>query len=404
MSDLPKCRVCGHEDHWLGDHLAEAHGITVDAYLTTFPGAPTLSQRAFDELEGEGKNKRRQLPPEDTELTVDIYGFTVKVNPDVPAEDCLPMPDGYRFPKHGDLAVDCKEASIAILRNRPLFIHGQTGTGKDALIHAICHICRIPSFCKQILPGEDIQGWFYSRAFDAVGTKWELGEVYERLVEGYTTTTGRVLGYTALFSDFDRGTKGQMEHLRLVMDTIEGRVGGPKGTTEPICKGTQILITANTAGGGDTRGRMVSTNPIDAALFNRITRKLRFHWLDWLDEEPIVRGKFPYLYQRCPDAFAQLGEATSALREAIYKDTLFWEFSHRDVCGILEHMLDIAVMEDKVPKDLLKRGFRVFLDGAPDEQTRLEAERLIDPKIKGGVLGVDLGDSGTKDPLGGFSL
>ncbi len=44
-------------------------------------------------------------------------------------------------------------------------------------------------------------------------------------------------------------------------------------------------------------------------------------------------------------------------------------------------------MSDKVPTDLVRRGARVWIDGLPDEVTRDEARKLIDPHIKGGMVG-----------------
>ena len=50
-------------------------------------------------------------------------GFKAQVNPDVPESACLPMPAEYRFPVHGDLAVDMTEALIGFLRGRHLYIY-----------------------------------------------------------------------------------------------------------------------------------------------------------------------------------------------------------------------------------------------------------------------------------------
>jgi hypothetical protein len=123
--------------------------------------------------------------------------------------------------------------------------------------------------------------------------------------------------------------------------------------------------------------------------------------MDWKDEGPIVRSKFPLLAQRCPQMFDQVGKSTSALRDAIHKETLYAEFSHRAVCSWLGHAEDIVAMTGDVPKDLARRAARAFLDKMPDDETRLAAERLIDPHIKGGVVGVrDTGASA--DPLAGF--
>ncbi len=44
-----KCRECNFTTpHFLGDHLLEAHGLTVDEYLTKHPGVETASQELLD--------------------------------------------------------------------------------------------------------------------------------------------------------------------------------------------------------------------------------------------------------------------------------------------------------------------------------------------------------------------
>lgn len=398
---LPKCRICGHSAHFLATHLAEAHELSLEEYVAKFPGAPTISQEALDVYASEKKSKRRAQPPEDTDLQIQIRGFGVPVTPDVPEADCLPLPREYRFPEHGDLAIDIVEALISIFRGRHIYIYGLPGTGKDALIHAVSHQCRRPCLLRQVDPNTDVEAWLYTRDFDDKGTRWTEQELLLALRDGYTTTTGRKLPYTILITDFDRATKSQAEFLRMILDSISGRVRGPAGKMYPVFPGTQIIVTANTAGGGDTRGRMISANVIDGSILDRFERKYQFHWMEWADEGPIVKAKFPLLAQRCPDLFEQIGNATGSLRDAIYKEALYAEFSHRAVCSWLGHAEDIIAMTGNVPKNLALRAARAFLDGMPDEETRLAATRLIDPHIKGGVVGTH--DTGAhSDPLAGF--
>jgi len=301
------------------------------------------------------------------------------------------------------LGDDIQHALTALKFHRSQYIWGMPGAGKDALFHAWSALTRTPAIFRQVKPGTDIEAWFFSRAFNEKGTYWEEGAVLKALRDGYKTLSGRVIPYLILITDFDRADREQGEHLRLITDSILGRVDGPAGSVYTVYPETYIVATANTAGSGDDRGRMISANPIDAALLDRFERKFQFHWMEWDDEEPIVKSKFPLLYERCPSSFSQVGKATASLRDAIHKEKLYAEFSHRAVCAWLGHMEDIVAMTGKVPKDLVKRGARAFLDGMPDEHTRLEAERLIDPHIKGGVVGTEADSRGTSsDPLGGF--
>jgi hypothetical protein len=150
-----------------------------------------------------------------------------------------------------------------------------------------------------------------------------------------------------------------------------------------------VVATANSPGAGDNRGRCVSANPIDASILDRFERKIQFHWLDWRDEEPIVKAKFPTLLARVPKVFAQMAKVTDALRSAINKEELYAEFSHRGLCSILGHAEDILRCsgdKKRVPKNLMKMAARMWLDGLPDEDTRQVAKNLMDPHLEGGVL------------------
>jgi MoxR-like ATPase len=383
----PACRLCGHRDHWLGDHLVEKHDVSIETYLSTFPSAPLASAEATQAVS-------RTLPalsavahpPPPQSLRIVFAGATVPVNYDVPEDACLPLPEAYRVPQHGQLATDVAEVVIYLLRHRPTYIWGPQGTGKDAVVHAFSAHARIPGLLFQVEPGADIRAWFFSHEFNKDGTFWKEGDLLKALRDGYLTPTGRRVPYLILITDFDRATKEQAESLRLVLDSISGRVKGPAGVTYTVMPGTTIVVTANTAGGGDATGRYVSANTMDSSILDRFERAIKFHMMDWLDEEVVVRAKFPTLVERCPDVFRQVGAATKALRAATQAEILYAEFSHRGVCSWLGAASDLVEALDDVPKNLLTRAFRVVQDKMPDPDTSDTAWRTVDSHIKGGVL------------------
>jgi MoxR-like ATPase len=263
------------------------------------------------------------------------------------------------------------------------------GTGKDAFVHGISHLARRPAMILSIVPGRDIGPWFYTRSVSKEGTGWEYGAGWDAITKGYVDDSGVRRPYIVLITDLDRADEAQVEWLRLLMDGIAGRIIGPDGKAVPVLKGTTFVATANTAGGGDERGRMVSARPMDASILDRFQRRFQFHYMDWADEEPIVLAKFPILVAKAPEVFAQIGKCTAAIRDAVAKETLYAEFSHRGVCAVLGHAEDIITVTGKCPDGLLKRAFRAWIDGLSDENTRLEAKRLIDPHLKGGSLDDD---------------
>jgi len=376
------CLVCGHSEvDFLGDHLLEAHGMTAQEYLKAHPGAATASKRLMDRFEKQHPNPRRAHPSKPDELSVTFANVRFKVNHDVPEEVCLPMPAHYRIPQYGYLGEDIQHAVVALRHQRSIYVWGLPGSGKDALFHAWSAMTRSPAIIRQVKPGTDIEAWFFSRGFNEKGTEWEEGEVLKALRDGYLTASGRRVPYLVLVTDFDRADAQQAEHLRLITDSIQGRIDGPAGRVYKVLPGTTIAATGNTAGAGDDRGRMVSANPLDASLLDRFERKFQFRWMDWKDEEPIVKAKFPLLAQKCPSVFTKMGHVTKALREAILNNDLYGEFSHRGLCSILGHATDMLEENGKVTKNLLKLAARAWWDGLPDEENREAARKIIDPKV-----------------------
>jgi len=387
------CQVSGCKHtaaDWLGDHLVETHGMSVDAYLADHPGAKVVSKRLTTaHAKAMGTNIRRAHPPKPSDLTVEFAGMVFKVNVGVPAEVCLPCPPNYKLPRFGELGKDAANALVALFMLRSLYIWGQPGTGKDALFHAWSALTRTPGIIKQVIPGTDIEAWFFSRAFDEKGTHWEEGDVLLALRDGYPCADGTRVPYMLLCSDLDRADRSQAEYLRLITDSIQGRISGPTGTVHKVLSGTRVVATGNTAGGGDERGRMISANPLDASILDRIERKFEFHQMDWRDEEPIVRAKYPILAERAPWVFPKMGKATKALRAAITADELHAEFSHRGLCAVLGHAQDLLVCSgslNKVPDNLLRKGARAWWDGLPDSDNRAKARSCMDAHIKGGAV------------------
>jgi MoxR-like ATPase len=245
---------------------------------------------------------------------------------------------------------------------------------------------RQPAIIRSVRPNTDISAWFFSRSFNEKGTYWEEGPMLQALRDGYTTKSGRKIPYMVLISDFDRADRSQAEALRLVMDSIQGRIEGPKGDTHKVFDDTLIVATGNTAGGGDARGRCVSANVIDASILDRINRKFKFPWLDWKDEEEICKRKFPTLVAKLPNALKEIGKCVKSIRQEILNEGIYAEFSHRAVCAWLENAEDIIDITGKVPKNILKTAAQCWLDGMPDEENSLKCRKLMDPHLKGGAL------------------
>ncbi len=380
-----ECAICGHKSHSLLDHISEVHGMTPEAYLAAYPNAATVSKEALDLMDAKLGRRRRSAAPLVTELTIDMMGMTARVDHGITEDQCLPIPEGYKFPTTGAAYIAFRRALLALLRGRKVFIHGGPGCGKDALVHAFSHYTRTPALIYTFTPGTEIKRWFYSREIGADGTSWSTGALMDAIVNGVVGSDGVARPALILFSDVDRGTAEQLEEFRLTLDTTSMRIVGPTGDVHKIMEGTRFAFTANSCGTGDETGRF-SSEAIDASLLDRMGRFIEFTHLDWTDESEILRSKFPALVEAAPSLIDDLGRATAALRAAIKNEEVFGEFTHRGLCEVLSECEDeLSVSGGKVPHDLLRLGFRSWLDRL-DGDNRMVAQRAIDPHIGGGAF------------------
>lgn len=394
MSSQVTCLVCGqYSGHALMEHLERQHdSMTPLQYLQKYPTAELVSQPALDLFYKKAPTPVGPSDPKDAKIK--FAGFDLEFNWDIDPRHCLPMPDNYVTPRHGKLARKFQMAVISLFKKRSMYIHGLPGAGKDALFHAFSYITRTPAIIRSIRPGTNINSWFFSRSFSDKGTFWEEGPMLQALRDGYTTESGRKVPFLALISDFDRADRSQAEALRLIIDSIEGRVEGPKGDVYPVLKGTIVVATGNSAGAGDVRGRCISSNVIDASILDRFQRKYEFPWMDWKDEEVVCKRKFPILVEKMPKALTEVGKCVKAIRQDILNEEIYAEFSHRAVCAWLQNAEDIIEVTGKVPKNLLKTSAQCWLDGMPDEENRLRCRKLMDPHLTDGAL-----DEGATDHI-----
>jgi len=247
-------------------------------------------------------------------------------------------------------------------------------------LSALCYETRSPSLLLQVNPGTRIMNWLYEKQFKEMSSVWEFGTLFKALVEGYTSPISkRRIPMRIVLSDLDRANASQVEAIRLISDSIEGRVIGPNGETFKVLPGTQILVTGNTMGSGDATGRYVSAQVLDMSIVDRLKRKVYFDALDWKDEKEILRVKYPrfaaYADTEKVDngnktVWDLVGDSVSAIRQAINNHKIFGICSHRSLETWIEDCQDILEISDTPPKDLLKQGFMSYADGLPDLSNR----------------------------------
>jgi len=328
---------------------------------------------------------RKAIPVEDK---VNILEVPVNAYLDVSEEHCFALPENYCLPKYGSLNESIKETLIALSCQRKIYIHGPSGCGKDAFIQAYSFLTSTPAKIFQISPETDVQSWLYSLRLNEKGSYIREGELLKALRDGYLTPKGRQIPYLILFSDFDRASSDQAEFLRLILDSIEGRVLGIEGEVYKVLPGTIIVATANTSGSGDHKGRFISANPLDNSLLDRFDRFFEYNWLDWKDELRILKIKYPKTFHNIEWLESVLKKSISKMREYIQNDSVSLEFGHRALCRWLGHCEDIYTLfpdTEDTPNQIFKRGLNCYLDSMPDRRLRGIVENILDPHSPGGI-------------------
>lgn len=389
------CQVCGFRSHSLLDHVREAHDMTPAEYVAAHPGQGLVSQDLINKMNAGSEVSRRPVQnPED--LTVKLGSYEIPVDINMAESECLPMPKGYLFPTKGKAKKVFNRALRALVNGRNAYIHGMAGTGKDSVVHAFSYLTRRPVYMMQFVTGKDIAPEFYIRAMDQNGTGWDIGDAYKAVTEGVADKNGVRRAPLFLLSDVDRADTVQAEWFRLLTDSISGRIKSPSGKTVPLFRDpvtghtAQFVCTANSVGTGDSRGRMVSSNPIDASIMDRLGMKIEAEFMHWDDESTVLKGNHPELAALVGDDFWRgLGNCTASLRKAIRDGDIIAELTMRGLDCICTDALDILnERKGRMPKDLLGLAMECWFDGL-DADNRFEAKRLADPNANSLDLDMD---------------
>ena len=321
----------------------------------------------------------------DKAFTVSLGKSEFKVDPTVNPEHCESISE-FIAPSRGKSKrkFDFLMALLASDSDKPIWIWGPPGIGKDYKIRAWSALTRTQCQTYQVRSDVDVQNeWLYERSFNSEGTFIKYNQLWLDLTEG---RDGRAMHI--ILSDFDRATRDQIAVLRSLLDSDKPFLTGPNGEHVPVLKGTRIIVTANSGGMGDERGLCTDAMSIDSSIMDRFTFKLRFPQLSWGDEGKMVAARYPD-FAAVPEWMAALEGMTEAIRASVKAGDVYMEFSHRGVQGIVENTLmmrSIVSDNDKA----LKYGLREWLEGStPDEDTQLAVKRLCDPHLKGGVLSDD---------------
>lgn len=388
-----KCPFCDVTDVDLWEHVFRVHNVRPDETMQA-----TLVGEKWNKMTKEVVRYPQQSGPS----KVKFHGTSVEVDFEVPEEACAPMPPNYRFPQTGNSGAAALRVVRSLSGRRSLWIHGSPGTGKDAIVAYVSNQLRIPFRFFQMSPNIRIEDWFWTLGFEDGSTKFAFGTLLKALVEGYVSPQGKRYPYMIVISDMDRATSTQIERLRTILDTDVPRVPFPDGSFKEVLPGTILVVTANTMGGGDETGRMVSSRPIDGSIINRFECKVEMPPMEWKDEITILKSKFPDLIEdleriTLEDKFSEteladfnflttLQRVTSSIRTAISKGEFFAEFSHRDICFFMKEvqsLLDYHRENDNkfsLPT-IFMDAFQNYVEGLSNSVMRAQAVTYVTPHM-----------------------
>jgi MoxR-like ATPase len=342
-------------------HLKEFHRISAREIAQLIPEGEHLW---VDEIEPPFAGTR--VPRREQDLILSFCGVKAQVHLGVSEESCLPLPKHWKMPTRGRIADAMRRATISLKNSLPVFIQGPAGTGKDAFFHAWSHFTRQPAEIYSIAPDADIGAWLFSRELTKDGTSWSYGRLWKQLTEGFVLPSGARIPFLIILSDIDRAAPSQVEYLRMILDTIEGRVKSPDGGTVSILPGTIIAATANSMGASDSRGAYISARPMDASILSRFGVKIHFPYWDWEDEAQILQATSPdVMADRTMSSLIQ--KVRDAIRDEIKQGRIMAEFGLRELISWVRFISILLKEGMNLSRATASFALLNILDGLPDQ-------------------------------------
>ena len=345
-----KCKLCEKKGestyhHYLGTHLKKFHKIDIEEYLAVFgKNTPTGSNELWEEYlkrcPEERKGSKRFAGQ------INILGISLRAS-DGDVSDKFNRPNQYRYPEVGTARDAAKRVVRAFKYKRNLFIYGPAGTGKSAIIRALCHDLNIESSHYPMREGLDPELYLGKEAVvvdEATGqniTKFIEGKLLKDL-KGRVGVDGVTRGVCILIDDIDRAPAEYHEILRHVLEDNAQNVFIPElGVTVNVHPDTRIIATANSAGRGDMTGYYSSVQEMDESVLDRFERVVEYHFMEKEEEKGILKNKFPELDKCDPNIFNKVMSVADQIRELISNREIFASFSHRRIVQWLQSVEEL---------------------------------------------------------------
>lgn len=391
-----RCKCCADEGidasfHFLGDHLMQAHGMTVPEYLDKYgEDSPIMSDRVWEAFQKEARENKIKRKGSSRYANIVKVGSIKMERQDGEIDYTFPRPDHYVYPKTGVAAMRIQRLARAFKYRRNTYIYGPAGSGKSAAVRALCHDLNLEASHYPMREGLDTElyiGQMVVEIDEETGlnvTRFKKGKMLEDL-EGRLGKDGVRRGVVLLLDDVDRAPASYHEVLRHCLEDNARNIFVPElGVNIELHPDTMIVATANSAGRGDTTALYTSVEEMDESILDRFQRVVEYTFMEKDQELDILKRKFPnVLAAGGDDPFNLIVQASSIIRSMVAENAIHGSFSHRRIVQWLMSLDELIQENDgKYRHEMLTESADDWLEWM-DVQTR---EAVVKRSLKA-VLG-----------------
>lgn len=282
-------------------------------------------------------------------------------------------PAHYSYPTKGESGLAVHRIARAYTRRRHIFIHGDAGSGKSAILRALGH--DLNRECSHYAMRESLDPELYlgrtiiEEVNGASVTRFEKGPLLLDF-EGRVGKDGIRRPVTICFDDMDRAPAIYHEILRHIMDDNAKSVFVPElKTSIQVFEGTQIVATANSNGRGDSSALYATSQQMDESILDRFNVAIHYPFMSMDEELEILKSRFDLPNK----VLSMILNSALLLRKGIEKGEIFGSFSHRRVVNWAQSLQDLS--EDKMSQKKTREG--IIMEAAKDWMDWFDPEQRV---------------------------
>jgi cobaltochelatase CobS len=325
--------------------VAEGDGSTPDGSVTLVPACDVF-----------GIKKGKEM-----------FRFEVPVwTWDHPHHDVPVLDEAYIFRPYELMCV-----LIALVKNKPTYLHGHTGTGKTTLIEQVCARLGWPVF-RINFDSEITRMDLLGRDTLITEEGVTVSEFSEGVIPRYMQQ-----GYVMIFDEFDfiradvsYVMQRVLEKDKLVLTEDRGRLIAP----HPMMR---LFATGNTVGQGDEFGLYQGARVQSMALLNRFTNWKRIDYLDEGERMKLIKLAGPGLDKPMSE---MVGQYVCEHMEAFLENrSVMQPISPRDFTALADQLQTyLAYFPSHLRSKAIEEAFNTVILDRASTQDRLVLAGIVD--------------------------